>query len=536
MPILLRYDTIRLLEASLEALHITVSSLGTCKRVEFRQAAAAYALEAGLLGTSAELAMSACLVQAGGPGAILWPSGQFKTAGAVLHDFRQMVMEATASSNFLTQGVKNPGRHRNDLIRHTLQFRRLISARAGGLHAGRGLTHEATVHQANAVGDFLELLGKSTRIAPYLPRVPRCMWYARDRHIVVEDLIAKLRAGKTADVGLALSSVYLVLPDIPDEQPEWLEALDRMSVAPKDRDVSYLLGVLENALPATLRRVGPAAPSINVQVQRGAPEALPIDPQFLRRQFNEIPDQYHADVGVANGRLANGIIDVPPAEAIREIFAIGIEQSGILLENELLSAHQTWPGIAASLEVQGTPGPYWFLVRKTLDLGQLVACLNKLSGIAPRQLQKRISECIYGIEAIRDGRAVERIDIFFADLLEEIPRAESRREQLSTAERRNRNHARAFPEELRDQLSVVAEGGQAVGPLLLELLQMDCSQECLTYWPRILAESAVEADDRPALIATLTSPKTSAGHTAARKALRRIDFSLHGPAVEQAGE
>lgn len=535
MPVLLRYDTIRLLETSLEALHIAVTQLGASKRVEFRQEAAAYALEVGLLGTSAELAMSACLVQAGGPGAILWPSGQYKTAGAVLDDFRQLVTEATASSDFLTQGVENAGRHRNDILHHTLQFRRLISVRAGGLHAGRGLTHEATVHQANMVGDFLELLGRSSRIAPYMQGVPRCMWYARDRHVVIEDLVSQLREGSAPDAASVLASVYLVLPDIPEEEPEWLEALDRVSVAPRSRDISYLLGVLENALPATLRRVGPGAPTINVRVQRGETGALPIDPQFLRRQFNEIPDQYHADVAVANGRLENGIVDLPPAEAIREIFAIGVEQSGILLDADFLSAHQIWPGIAASLEVQGTPGPYWFLVRRTNDLGQLTALLNRVVELAPRQLECRIGECTYGIEVIRNGGTVERTDRVFGDLLQDIAAAEAARERLEAAERRNRNQDRALSEELREQLAEVAEGGQPVGPLLLELLGAERSQAELTYWPRVLAEAAVEADDRPALIAVLATPEASAGHTAARKALRRIDFRLHGPPIEQPG-
>jgi len=534
MPVLLRYDTIRLFEACVESLHIAVASLGSAKRVEFRQEAAAYAIEAGLLGTAAELAMSACLVQAGGPGAILWPTGLFKTAGAVLEDFRQLVSEATASTDFLTRDVDNPTRHRNDLLRHTLQFRRLIAVRAGGLHAGRGLTHEATVHQANVVADFLEALAKSSRIYPYLPKIPRCLWYDKDRHVVVEDLVARLRNGDAGDVASTFASIYLVLPDISNEQPDWLDLLDRVSVAPRDRDISYMLEVLENALPATLRRVASGAPSINVQVQRGAPHALPIDPQFLRRQFNEIRDQYHADVGNANGRLENSIIDLPPAEAIREIFAIGIEQSGILLENDYLSAHQAWPGIVGSLVVQGTPGPYWFLVRKTPDLGQLVSILTNVMNIAPRQLAERIRcECIYGTELIRDSRAANRNDSVFREILNDIGSAETNRESLFDAERRNRSQLRALPEIFREQLAEVSEGGQPVGPLLLDVLQGGCSRECLTYWPRLLAESAIEADDRPALIALLATENAAAGYTAAKKALRRIDFRLYGPAVEQ---
>jgi len=63
----MRRHAIRLLEASLESLDLAVSSLGATKRREFREPVATYAPEIGLIGASAELAMSACLVQAYGP-------------------------------------------------------------------------------------------------------------------------------------------------------------------------------------------------------------------------------------------------------------------------------------------------------------------------------------------------------------------------------------------------------------------------------------------------------------------------------------
>ena len=71
MPLLIRYDAIRLLEASIESLHLAVNSLGAQKRVEFRQPIAEHSIEIGLIGAAAELAMSACVVQAFGPGLLL---------------------------------------------------------------------------------------------------------------------------------------------------------------------------------------------------------------------------------------------------------------------------------------------------------------------------------------------------------------------------------------------------------------------------------------------------------------------------------
>ena len=113
MPALLKRDTIRLLEASVESLHLTVSSLGAPKRTELRQESASFATEIGLIGSAAEMAMAACNAQALGPSALVAPNGQFKTFREILADFRSLIRLSTPVSDFLTTGIKDPGEHRN---------------------------------------------------------------------------------------------------------------------------------------------------------------------------------------------------------------------------------------------------------------------------------------------------------------------------------------------------------------------------------------------------------------------------------------
>jgi hypothetical protein len=84
-----------------ESLHMAVASLGSSKRIDVRQPAAAYAPEIGLIGASAELAMSACLVQALGSSAVVWASGQYKTAAQILDDFRDLSREGESSEQFV---------------------------------------------------------------------------------------------------------------------------------------------------------------------------------------------------------------------------------------------------------------------------------------------------------------------------------------------------------------------------------------------------------------------------------------------------
>lgn len=532
MPPLLRFDAIRLLEASLEALDLAVSSLGSQKRIQFRQSSAEYAIEVGLLGAAAELAMSACLVQARGAGAIVWPTGQYKTAGAVLDEFRQLAGQSTAASSFLTEGVADPPTHRQALVDATRGFKRLIPIRAAGLHAGRGLIHEAIVSQANSVAEFLALLAASRRLRPYLEWIPRCLWYNRDRLVLIEDLAARLNEAQPPDQAVLLSSIYLVLPDVPEEEPEWLDALSRVSVAPRQRDVEFLMETLDQALPAALRRAGRGGATVPVRVDPGDQAALPIAPHLLRRQFNEIPDLWHADIATANGRMEQGALDLPPLDAVLDVFAIGLDRAGVIGQGEYLNAHQAWPHIAASFDFGGTIGPYWFLVRRCDDLAQLSALLRRAAA-GHRRLSQRISECLHGLVSLRENRVATRDTPPFGDLIKEIEQVHSDRSWLNGREVHHRNSSRALPEELRPLLNDVAQGGEAVGTLLEAFFRDDRPSECLVYWPRMLAEAANEADDIPGLVLVLKNDQATAGHTAARKALRRIDFAIFGPPVEE---
>jgi hypothetical protein len=169
--------------------------------------------------------------------------------------------------------------------------------------------------------------------------------------------------------------MFLVLPVVPDSLPDWLAAFERITIAPKSNDIVFLCNVLEDALPVELRRSG-QGPALPVVVQPDNPDAIPIAPQYLRTEFTKTPDRFYADVGTANGRLTDGSFDPPPADFVRELSTLGLESTGILTPGCTLTPHQSWPFIAASLALQGTPGPIWFLIRRTSDVDQLEALLN----------------------------------------------------------------------------------------------------------------------------------------------------------------
>ncbi|MGE3538644.1 MAG: hypothetical protein AB7N91_14600 [Candidatus Tectimicrobiota bacterium] len=530
MPLYLRHDAIRLLEASVESLHVALSSLGATRRSSPRESSSLYAPEIGLIGAAAEMAMSACLVQASGQSSLVRSSGQYKSFPQILSEFRTLVRNATPSSDFLVHDVGDANAHRQDLLTRVQAFSRLGIVRAGGLHAGRGLVLEASVLQGNEVANFLEALAKSGKMRPYLLSIPRCQFFDKDRTIIVEDLTRRLRECSGSERDVLLASVFLVLPDVPDDEPEWLSALDRVSIAPRDRDVTYLLNVLGDALPATLRRTTKSGPGIAVVVRPQDPDALPIAPQYLRRSFQERRDQLFADIANANGRLDSGTLDLPPPEAVREIFALGLESAGLLEEGHEVTAHESWPFIATSLNMSGTLGPYWFMIRNTGDLPQLRAQLQRVAKAGGASLDRKLKECQYGIQCVLDGKEIKDDDQYFKAIVQEIRQAERLRANLQSNYSRHDGQGKALPHDLISYLEDVI-GGSPVGPLLEALLESHAGTEGKAYWCRILSEVAMDVDDVPALIKVFETDDCRGAHTAARKAVRRIDFRLYGPSI-----
>ena len=116
MPMYLKRDTIRLLEASVEAISLAVTSLGLPQRHEFREDAAQNSIAIGLTGVAAELAMSSIIVQAKGENALRQLSGFYKTGGIIVDDFKDLVNSKTPKLLFLTQNVEKPLEHINAIF------------------------------------------------------------------------------------------------------------------------------------------------------------------------------------------------------------------------------------------------------------------------------------------------------------------------------------------------------------------------------------------------------------------------------------
>lgn len=168
MPQYLRRVTVRLLEASMESLHLAIVGLGLPIRGELRENASRNSASVGLIGAAAELAMAAILVHVYGEDILQKPGSKFKTASEILGNARRLFRNPVPRASILTSGIPDPQAHLSALLSATNGFSILFNERAAGLHAGSGPSREAALIAAKKVHDFLELLGNSTRIKSYV--------------------------------------------------------------------------------------------------------------------------------------------------------------------------------------------------------------------------------------------------------------------------------------------------------------------------------------------------------------------------------
>lgn len=535
MPQLLRHDAVRLLEGCCEALSLAILSLGEPARVALRAECSRYSPALGLVGASADMAMKAVLIQGRGPRAVLEPDGKFKTVGTTLQDARQMLTKSGSETRFLTQGVEDPLEHLAKLHRATLPFTLISRVRAEALHGGMGAPRDVVVLTVSQVCAFLALLAESRRLGPYLRNRPAPIAMAVERSLLAEDLAHQLALAATHDKPAILRSLFLVLPESPADQPDWLDAFSRISVSPQVGDLEYLLDALAEAHPALIYRQAGSGEGFPVRVDQSDERALPIAPQFLRRAITKHPEMWATDLASANGRLEQNILHLPPAEAVVDLFVLGLARAGIPLSGSSLTGQQVWPFVAASLNVNGTIGPYWFLLND-LPAGerpQLLAHLHRAAKLPTGgKLRSRLGELEVGLEALTSAKGLPGANTLSIDMLVSASAALEARGTLMKKAERMQGTEKELTGDANELLESVLCRDRVIGDLLMQLALDPPSAASLAarrYWARTAAEASSDPEDTAGLVAVLRTSDLTMASTAVRKAIRRIDFLTYGP-------
>src|SRR5262245_27250725 len=112
MPRLLKSETARRLLVGQRALTTAFGMLATPKTRSHESDNSDAAIEIGVIGIAAELAISSCLYEILGPGAIIRKdTGFYITAGEALAKFRETLASGIPRLSLLTQGIASPANH-----------------------------------------------------------------------------------------------------------------------------------------------------------------------------------------------------------------------------------------------------------------------------------------------------------------------------------------------------------------------------------------------------------------------------------------
>jgi hypothetical protein len=537
MPKLLKQDTIRLLEASIEALGLAQIGICCFRRDQLKIEQVRYSAEIGLIGSSIELIMSSILIQALGKKIIYrdFKTGKYKTASEILSDFRTLIKQASPNTSFLVNDVYEIDSHFNKLLEHTNRFQLIITSRANGLHNGYGLKYEIVASFFQDVSDFIKLIGSSNNFKPYLIKVPELVGIQIDKKVLIDDLYQQLKtASNPEEQSSLLSSLFLVLPEIPKKLPEWIEKFESIKIAPKKNDVVYLIDALEKANPVTLNKVTDGSESLNVKiVGRDVNGAIPISAQFLKSEFTQIKDQFYADIATANGRINNKQLDLPPKSSINNVFAVGLRESDILDAEKKFNGHESWPFIVEALNVpkNNTTAPYWFMIRETSDLGQLKASLKKAQKLGNSSLKKNISNVLVGIESIENDRPIDVNSVLISKIIEDVGKFNN---ELENVERvYSKNGLNGLTNDYEQDFSNLFSENITIGMILQKILNDENLQlTTKKYWVAKLSLIMPDFQDLPILARVLENNDFSSSHTNIRKVFRAFDFNNFGPKVK----
>jgi len=534
MPLLLKRNTIRFFQGSIESYKLALFSPAMPREQNDSISESLYAPTIGLIGTAAELAMSGCLVQVNGEDFLKKSDRRYKTAREILSDFRKMLRDPVPALNFITDGIEDKEGHRIILQERTTGFGTLFSQRAEGLHIGSGPNRQVCLSIAKDLKEFILTLGKSVRIHPYIQNIPIFDFEIQEVNVLLEDLIGDLNSTQTFDAkARVIKSIFLVLPELPEEGPDWIEALDRVAVDPKGEDIALLIKTIKTAVPAYLKKVSGDGNAIPMRISSGSAKALPTEIIQLKKSFTKLPDQWAAQVGTANGALNDSMLNLPAPEFVLKVFALGIDYLMKEMNVEHFSAHDVWPFVASSLSKPGTPGPYWFLIRKCNDLPQLRALTNKARKVGNKgYLNSNIQEFLDGVDVLISGRGQLTK---FQELQKEIrDRSDLRNKIQNAVERWKNDEKKKLSSKYATQMISASEGNEPIGAILQEALKSGLGlkdTEATNYWIAQLCRAASEMEDVQSLCGVLLSDKSDSAKTPARKAIRLIDWKKYGPPI-----
>lgn len=541
MPKFLKDHTIVLLEGGIEAYLLALFGMSVPSQRVQRKKDIKYAPVMGLFGTATELLAKACLVQANGISEMYKDgdveSGVYRYGSDVIESLRRHIRDEDACISYIWGDAENHSTQKEQLLHCLGKFKLLQELRANGLHAGRGSSRDITISAATDIYGFVELLSLSKRLRPYLRNVPAPEPTVRDREAIIEDLTRRYRTSKDKKDKVAyLQGMYLVLPYIPELKPDWIEAFDRIAVAPPtENDLSYLVKTLSDAHSIYLLKNRGGKNGLPVRVEPDDPEAIPIAIQNIKRTLSTTPDKFNNDILTANSRLEEGRLDLPPDEFVVDLYALGLEEAMVLTdENKKLTAQQTWPFVAAAYSTNGSPRPCWFIVRACDDIDQLIAYMKRAGKYGNGYLKRRLPDVLSSLQAVKDNTTIH-FSSSKDSIFNEIEPYRDRCSSMSEIKKHpfSPEFLRKYPidDNMKTIIHEFVSGNKNAGSALASIMERDSLTDDDRKYALALLPLCFESSSSNGLVSVLRTEHMKGYVSTARKMMFFADFLKNGPTL-----
>ena len=541
MPKFLKNDTIALLDGGTEAFLLGLYGMAMPTQRHLHKKETKYAPIIGLFGSSAELLVKACLVQAKGLVSMFRDGditkGVYRFGNETIEDLRKYIRAAAACISYLWGNQNDHEEQKKQILHYLGKFKLLQELRANGLHAGLGCSRDIVVSTAGDIYEFILLLSQSKKLRPYLKNIPAPEATIRDREAIIEDLSRRFRSAKGSENKIdSLRSMYLVLPYIPEMKPDWVDEFDKIAVAPNtENDLTYLAKTLSDAHSIYLLKNRGGKDGIPVRVDPQNPDALPIAIQNIKRTLKTTPDKFNNDVLSANTRLEEGRLDLPVDDFLIDLYILGLEETKVLTaENAKLTAQQVWPFVSAAYSTNGTPRPCWFIIRACDEIDQLIAYVKKAEKYGNGYLRRRVPQLIRSLEAIKDNNSISFTgakDPIFKEIYPYKIKCENIAKKSNnpfTPEfLRKCSISESISPIVHEYVVVNKNAGNALAAILEKDILTDGDRKaCLALIPFCFEDS-----DKNGLVSILRTEHLKGYHSLARKMIFFADFLKDGPSV-----
>lgn len=542
MPKFLKDNAIGLLEGGIESYLLALHGMAIPVQRVLRKPETKYAPIIGLYGAAAELLVKGCLVQAKGIDAMYKNGdsacGVYRFGSEVIDDLRRYIRDEDSCIAYIWGDEEDHQEQKEQLLHCLGKFKLHQELRANGLHAGIGCSRDITIAVATDIYEFIQLLSISKKLRPYLKNVPGPESTIRDREAIIEDLTRRLRSAKTDATKVELlRGIYIVLPYIPEVKPDWVDAFDRIAVSPPaEGDLSYLAKTLSDAHSIYLLKNRGGKEGIPVRVEPQNPDALPIAIQNIKRTLSTTPDKFNNDVLTANTRLDESRLDLPIDEFLVDLYALGLEEAGVLTsENKKLTAQQAWPFVAAAYSTNGTPRPCWFIIRQCDEIDQILSYLRKAELCGNGYFRKRLPELLKALQAYKNKEVVT-LNRQKGSVFEDIPSLKAKTDNLPDEKRKPFTPAflRKYP--LSDQANTIVcefiSEEKNAGDTLSALLELKTLSVNDKKAVSALLPLCYSTENKNGLISVLRHQDMKSYTSIARKLMFFVDFLANGPSFE----